>query len=97
MDEAVNSLTKALAINPKYAMAHNYLGITASEKGWQEAALKEFQTALALDPNYGDANFNLAVIYATQKPPKKDQAQKYYNKAVKLGSEPNKKLEELIK
>ena len=35
--------------------------------------------------------------YATQKPPKKDQAQKYYNKAVKLGSEPNKKLEELIK
>ena len=97
LDEAITTLTKALAINPKYAMAHNYLGITASDKGWQEAALKEFQTAIALDPNYGDANYNLAVIYTLQKPPKKDLALKFYNKAVSLGVEPNKDLESMIK
>ena len=97
LDDAINSLTKALAINPKYAMAHNYLGIAASQKGWQEAAIKELQAALALDPNYPDANFNMAVIYATQQPPNKETAQKYYKKAVSLGAEPDKSLEEILK
>ena len=46
IDEAVTELTKALAINPKSYIAHNYLGITASEKGWQEAAEKEMLEAI---------------------------------------------------
>ncbi len=57
----MNELTKALAIQPKNATAHNYLGITASQKGWQKAAQKELETATALDPNYADAFFNLSV------------------------------------
>jgi len=97
LDDAINCLTKALAINPKYAIAHNYLGITASQKGWQEAAIKELQAALALDPNYADANFNMAVIYATQQPPNKDLARKFYKKAISLGAEPDKALEEILK
>jgi len=97
LDDAINSLTKALAINPKYAVAHNYLGIAASQKGWAEAAVKELQAALALDSNYADANFNMAVIYATQQPPNKDLAQKYYKKATGLGAEPDKALEEILK
>ena len=96
-DEAVAELTKALAINPKYAVAHNYLGITASQKGWQEAALKELETAIALDPNYADANFNLSVIYATQQPPNKEFARKYYKRATDLGAEPDATLEQMLK
>ena len=96
-DEAVNELTKALAINPKNATAHNYLGITASQKGWQEAAQKELETATSLDPKYADAHFNLAVVFATQQPPNKENARKHYKLATELGAEPDSALEQLIK
>jgi Flp pilus assembly protein TadD/predicted nucleic acid-binding Zn-ribbon protein len=96
-DKALDELTKALAINPKNATAHNYLGITASQKGWQEAAQKELETATALDPNYADAHFNLAVVFATQQPPNKESARKCYKRATELGAEPDSALEQMIK
>ena len=96
-DDAINSLTKSLAINPKNAMAHNYLAIAAARKGWYEAAQKEEDTAIALDPNYADAYFNLGVIYATGQPPNKELARKNYQRALKLGAEPDAALEQLIK
>ncbi|MCE9610653.1 MAG: tetratricopeptide repeat protein [Chthoniobacter sp.] len=96
-DEAVSSLTKALAINPKNATAHNYLGITAASKGWQEQALKELETATQIDPSYADAHFNLAVVYATQTPPNKEKAKQYYERAIKLGAEPDPSLENMVK
>ena len=51
-DEAVNELTKTLAIDPKNATAHNYLGITCSQKGWQDAAQKELEKAVTSDASY---------------------------------------------
>ena len=90
-------MTKALAINPKNATAHNYLGITASQKGWQEAAQKELETATAIDPNYADAHFNLAVVFATQTPPNKEAARQHYKRAIELGAEPDAALEQMIK
>lgn len=96
-DEAVNELTKALAINPKNATAHNYLGITASQKGWQEAAQKELETATTLDPTYADAHFNLAVVFATQQPPNKENARRCYKRATELGAEPDSALEQMLK
>ena len=97
LDEAVSELTKALAINPKNATAHNYLGITAAGKGWQEAAQKELETATTLDPSYADAHFNLAVVFATQTPPNKENARKFYKRATELGAEADSSLEQLIK
>lgn len=96
-DEAVTELTKALAINPKSFIAHNYLGITASEKGWQEAAEKEMLEAISANPEYVDAHYNLAVIYATNKPPAKELAKRHYTKAIELGAEANPSLENLIR
>ena len=96
-DEAVTELTKALAINPKSYIAHNYLGITASEKGWQEAAEKEMLEAINANPEYVDAHYNLAVIYATNKPPAKELAKRHYSKAIELGAEANPSLESLIR
>ena len=97
LDEAVSALTKALAINPKNATAHNYLGITAAGKGWQEAAQKELETATTLDPSYADAHFNLAVVFATQTPPNKENARKYYKRATELGAEADSSLEQMLK
>jgi Flp pilus assembly protein TadD len=95
-DDALTELTKSLAINPKSATAHNYLGITASQKGWQEAAEREILEALADNPDYADAHFNLAVIYATARPPAKELAKQHYTKATSLGTEPDPSLEKLL-
>jgi Tfp pilus assembly protein PilF len=56
---------------------HNYLGITASQKGWQEAAEKELLEAISENPSYADAHFNLAVIYLTAQPPSREQPKKH--------------------
>ncbi|MFN2541705.1 MAG: tetratricopeptide repeat protein [Chthoniobacterales bacterium] len=95
-DEALAELTKALAINPKSATAHNYLGITASQKGWQEAAEREILEAIQDNPDYADAHFNLAVIYATARPPAKELAKQHYAKATSLGTERDPSLEKLL-
>jgi Tfp pilus assembly protein PilF len=39
-DEALKELRKAIEINPNSATAHNYLGITASQKGRQKEGRK---------------------------------------------------------
>ena len=95
-DDALSELTKSLAINPRSATAHNYLGITASQKGWQEAAEREILEAIADNPDYADAHFNLAVIYATARPPAKELAKQHYAKATSLGTERDPSLEKLL-
>ena len=78
------------------ATAHNYLGITASQKGWQEAAEKEMLEAIANNPDYADAHFNLAVVYSTSQPPAKELARRHYEKALALGAQPDPTLDKLL-
>jgi Tfp pilus assembly protein PilF len=52
--------------------------------------------AIASNPNYADAHFNLAVIYATAQPPAKELAKRHYAKATELGSDPDPSLEKLL-
>ena len=96
-DDAVNALTKSLAINQRNPTAHNYLGITAAHKGWLEAAQKELESAVQLDPKYGDAWYNLAIALASKTPPDKVEAQKAYEKALELGVPKNEEMETLLK
>ena len=95
-DDAMTYLTRAITIDPKNATAHAYLGITSSQKGWPEAGLEELQKAIALNPNYADAHFNIAVIYATNRPPATDRARESYKTAISLGASPDPNLEKLI-
>ncbi|MDD4932137.1 MAG: tetratricopeptide repeat protein [Methylacidiphilaceae bacterium] len=84
-DNAIAMLTRSIVLDPNDPRTRNYLGIACSKKGWQEAAEKELRRALELNPNYADAHFNLAVIYATQKPPAKELAKRHYQDALNLG------------
>ena len=52
--------------------------------------------AIADNPNYADAHFNLAVIYATASPPARELAKRHYARAEELGSEPDPSLEKLL-
>ncbi|MBI2315272.1 tetratricopeptide repeat protein [Candidatus Daviesbacteria bacterium] len=67
--------------SPSSPNTHNNLGDVYGRWGDKQAALKEFQTAIALKPNYGDAYHNLANIYNELK--EKDKALENYQNALK--------------
>jgi tetratricopeptide (TPR) repeat protein len=95
-DDAIQILSRAVALDPVDAKTRNYLGISSSRKGLQEAAEQECRKAIELDEGYGDAHFNLAVIYATQTPPAKELAKRHYGRALELGVPKDPELEKLI-
>lgn len=95
-DEAVAALTRASTIKPNDAQVHNYLGISCSRKGWNTTAEQELLKAVEINANYADAHFNLAVIYATQKPPARELARKHYQAATLLGIPKDPELEQLM-
>jgi len=67
-----------------------------SHKGNGGAAETALRRALQLDPNYGNAHNNLAVIYITQEPPLTELARWHYQKALSLGIGRNPDLEKLL-
>lgn len=96
-DQAITMLQRAIALDPKDPKTRNYLGISLSQLGRQESAEQQCRKAIELDDTYGDAHFNLAVIYATQKPPAKELARRHYKRALELGVPRDSQLEELLK
>jgi tetratricopeptide (TPR) repeat protein/uncharacterized coiled-coil DUF342 family protein len=96
-NDAMSSFEKSLTINPKNARGRHYLGIISTKLNFIERAEREFKTALAIDPAYGEAHFNLAVLYATWDPPQWDKARSEYEQALKKGVTPDENLEKLLK
>jgi len=95
-ENAMDALERALALDPNNAKAHNYLGCACSQKGWQEVAEKEFRKAIDIDETFGDAHFNLALVYATSKPPSLELARRHYKRALELGIAKDPKLEKIL-
>lgn len=58
-DTAIDLLSKALAVAPDYADAHNNLGNAFKALGWQDDAIASFRKAVALEPGFAEAHFNL--------------------------------------
>jgi Flp pilus assembly protein TadD len=95
-DEALDNLSRAAQLDPKNAETQNYLGITLSQKGQREGAETALRKAIMLQPNYAGAHHNLAVIYASEKPPALELAKYHYNKALALGQPANPDLEKML-
>jgi Tfp pilus assembly protein PilF len=87
---------KSLSKRPSNASGRHYLGIIATKLSLMERAEREFKTALAIDPAYGEAHFNLAVLYITWDPPQWDKARVEYDEALKKGVKPDANLEKLL-
>jgi Tfp pilus assembly protein PilF len=49
----------ALEIDPRYAPAHNNLGVVYERQGKRNEAIAEYRAALAADPELKDAKRNL--------------------------------------
>jgi tetratricopeptide (TPR) repeat protein len=95
-DEAIGVLHKAVAFNKEDAVANNYLGVCLGQgEQWNEAEIR-LKRAIELKPEYSDAHFNLAVLYATTQPPSLQLAKEHYVKATALGAAPDASLERLI-
>jgi tetratricopeptide (TPR) repeat protein len=96
LDEAEEALSRAAKIDPQNPETQNYLGITFSQKGLREAAEGALRKAIQLSPSYPSAHYNLAVVYATQRPPFRELARLHYQKAVSAGHPKNPDLEKLF-
>ncbi len=95
-ENAIDALNSAKALDPNDAKTHNYLGCAESQKGWQEVAEKEFRKAIEIDDSFPDAHYNLAIVYAMQKPPALDLARRHYKRALELGLPKDPRLEKLL-
>lgn len=96
-DEAFAALIQATLYDPKNSRAQHYLGIAAGHKGWNEISETALRRALELDPNYGDAHFNLAVYYLRRTPPAIELARRHYQRALDLGVAHDAEIEALMK
>lgn len=92
-DDSIAILNRALQADSKNSVAHNYLAIALGKKGDTAKAEESFRASLAINPNYANAHFNLAVMYANAEPPSLQLAKKHYEKAKDLGAEPDSVLE----
>ena len=64
LGEAVTFLTRALALNPQSAEAHNNMGGALQRQGRFEEALREHDAAARLNPRLADARYNVGVVQA---------------------------------
>lgn len=85
MDDAVRELERALALNPKLAMANALIGRARSESGDREGAMKAYRAELAVDLNNYEANFELGVALKEERRIK--EALPYLQKAARLRPE----------
>jgi len=82
-DDALTELTKSLAINPRVPRRTIISVSPRAKRAGRKRRRKKYSKAIAAKPDYADAHFNLAVIYATEQPPAKDLAKQHYAKATR--------------
>ncbi|HEY3852834.1 MAG TPA: tetratricopeptide repeat protein [Verrucomicrobiae bacterium] len=96
LDEGLDALSRSAQLNTTNPSTQFYLGCVLADKGMRPAAETAFRKALQLEPDYSDAHFNLALVYASEKPPSTGLARWHYKKALNLGHPRNPKLEEIL-
>jgi tetratricopeptide (TPR) repeat protein len=81
--KAEGDLSKAIILDPRLAAAFTYRGLVRMKGGDQEGALKDYSTALGLNPRDPSVHNNLAWLYATAKDEKLQDRVKALEHAVR--------------
>ena len=84
-EAARDNLARAVQLIPGDAVTQHFLGSTLQRLGQAKAAETALRKAVQLEPGHAKSHFNLAVVYATQKPPFVALAKFHYNKALQAG------------
>jgi len=95
-DDALDALSQSARLDPEKPETQYFLGLTLFKNGDRGPAETALRKAIQLRPAWGSAHYQLAVVYATQKPPFKELAQWHYQKALDGGSPRNFELEKLL-
>jgi Flp pilus assembly protein TadD len=95
-DDALDALSRAAKSEPQNAEIQNYLGLTLGQKGMRGPAETALRKAIQLQPSYGSAHNNLAVVYLAQQPPSIELARWHYQKALAAGHPRNPELEKML-
>ena len=95
-EDAVVYLERANTVTADDPITLNYLGVASSQLGQFGKAEQSLRRAITVKPDYAEAHFNLAVIYATAKPPSIALAKRHYEKALELGAGPDKRLANML-
>lgn len=93
---AISSLARAIHEDPADARSRVYLAAVMRDYGWPRAATTELERAVQTDPDLVDAQFNLAVAYLNESPPRLELARRHYHAARDLGAEESPEIEELL-
>jgi len=83
--EYANAISKAdtlISEFPSNAMGYNIRGIAKAYNGDYDGGIKDIDTSLSIDENYGYARFNKALTYELYK--NMDEALEWYNKALEV-------------
>lgn len=96
VEDAINYLERANGAQADDPITLNYLGVASSQLGQFGKAEQSLRRAITVNPQYAEAHFNLAVIYATAKPPSIALAKRHYEKALELGSSPDQRLATML-
>ena len=81
-DRAISEFTKAIEINPRFAMAYNNRGREYLRKGEHDLAISDFTKAIEIKPNDAGAYLNRAAAY--YKKGQHDLAISDFNKAIEI-------------
>lgn len=82
-DRALQLLERAVRMAPRLPQVHNALGIVHLHRESYEIAESALEQAIALDPAYAEAYYNLGTLYSgMSKDP--DRALQYYEKTLAL-------------
>jgi Flp pilus assembly protein TadD len=95
-DDALEHLSLSAKSNPENPQTQFLLGRVLAQKGQRVPAETALRKAILLRPNWGDAHYALAIVYATQEPAFKELAQWHYGKARAAGVPQNLELEKAI-
>jgi len=93
---ASKQLSRALKYDPKDAQLHSYMGIVLYAQDKRVQAVRSLLKAIELDPNLPEARFNLAIMLATDNPPKLEAARQHYQASLRLGNARDAKLEKIL-
>ena len=96
IQDSIGYLERASEAAPDDPITLNYLGVASSQLGQFGKAEQSLRRAITVNPGYAEAHFNLAVIYATAKPPSIALAKRHYEKALELGAGPDKRLASML-
>ena len=96
IQDSIGYLERASEVAPDDPITINYLGVASSQLGQFGKAEQSLRRAITVNPDYAEAHFNLAVIYATAKPPSIALAKRNYEKALELGAGPDTRLASML-